>query len=368
MNALAAFEYKDQATLCEWIEKRHFELLESCTISTLSETYLGVYANRPTSWLAVMARNPNLKMVEAITHEESRSLVRVPAMRRSKFIAPSSLAREMFLSTKADLSTHHWRLEDVGLGVEDYFRLLPKVKAHAQDSPIKPKDLAKSLSLDSSAARALINVATYMGELVRIPSQRPWSNQWGYAPPETRLSLVNNETSELKSKIINKYIEHYGPVSLSDVAWWTGFTKQEVHSLVNSLGCVEIASDMWMTCANAEQFLQLKHQTKSNSNQLRFLPAWDPLLMGYSPQSIIRDYLKLNEVGAYDSSGNGKPVVFEGAKAIGCWQSKLIKSKRYMWIEQSLVDKFSDQERLHISAKAWADRIDVEYLSNAPEK
>ncbi|WP_052189100.1 DNA glycosylase AlkZ-like family protein [Vibrio nigripulchritudo] len=366
---MAAFGINtDQTTLCDWIEKQHFELFETCSISTLSEAYLGVYANRPTSWLAVMARNAKLEMDVAIGEEENSSLVRVPAMRRSKFIAPTSLAVDLFLSTQAALSSHHWRLEDVGLTVEDYFRLLPEVKAFASGCPIKPKDLAKCLSIDSSAARALINVATYMGELVRIPSQKPWSNQWGYAPPEARFSLASQDKSVLRSKLIKKYIEQYGPVNLDDIAWWTGFAKQEVHSLVKNLDCVEIAEGMWMTCANADQFLHSSHQIKPSGGQIRFLPAWDPLLMGYSPQSKIRDYLNLNEIGAYDRSGNGKPVVFEGAKAIGCWQSKLVKSKRYMWIEQSHICKFPNLEKLHESAEAWARRIGVEYLSEVPEK
>ncbi|MDW6003513.1 DNA glycosylase AlkZ-like family protein [Vibrio mangrovi] len=352
--------------LCRWLEKNHFEIFDNSSISEMSEAYLGVYANRPTSWLAILSRNSNLDMNTAIASEEECGLARVPAMRRSKFIAPLKLANQLFYATKSSPESHEWRLTDVGLTMGDYQRLFPKILLLAKEKAVKPKDVAISLSIQPAEARALINVATYMGDMVRIPSTSPWSNQWKYAPAPTSFGHDNSDMDTVKISIISRYIDHYGPVTTNDIAWWTGFKKQEIASLLPSINAIEVDSGIWMTKSKIEQFCCLEKENGTESREVRFLPAWDPLLMGYAPDSLVRTCLNLQQIGAYDSSGNGRPVIFLGSRAVACWQIKVVKSKRYMWIDKSGDSITNELDIIEQAAKEWAKRIDVIYLSDAP--
>lgn len=353
--------------LAEWIMSEHFERFEDSDLAEITEAYIGLYSTRPTSWLAVLARNRRIERTKVISMEDNSDLVRIPGMRRSKFLLPQSLAAMVFGATRLSLANHEWRLRDVKLTLADYWRILPSLTELTTGSPVRLQDIKNGLGLSGPQARACTTVATYDGALIRIPSSNPWSNRWLYAAAPSGL-LQSDDTpidrEKLQLDIASRYIQNYGPVSVDDLAWWLAISKKTARSLLERTGAYEIGSGIWLSANRKDKFEQFISRAGQHlATGVRFLPAWDPLLMGYAPGSRQRDCLGLNQIGGYDAAGNGRPVVLIGSRAVTTWNSMKSGSKRLISLNLShVVGK--ERKELQESALAWANQIGALY---APE-
>ncbi|WP_237388095.1 DNA glycosylase AlkZ-like family protein [Xenorhabdus sp. Sc-CR9] len=350
--------------LAEWVISEHFERFERATVKEVAEAYIGVYSNRPTSWLAFLARNNNVERTKVISMEADPELVRIPGMRRSKFLLPQSLAATVFGATRLPLVNHEWRLRDVGLTLADYRKILSELTEFTISAPVRLKDIGNAFGLTGPQARAYVSVATYDGVLIRIPPPNIWSNRWLYAAPPNGLLQSNDTllTSEwLLQDIAARYIKHYGPVTIDDLAWWLSISKERSRLLMESSMACEIGNGVWISITRQELFEQCISKTAQNLNtDVRFLPAWDPLVMGYAPGSRQRICLGLDKIRGYDAAGNGLPVVLMGARAVATWGMKVNGSKRSIQIDLSNVAG-KEQEAIQGAAFIWANRIGAFY-------
>lgn len=332
--------------LREWIVSEHFERLSDATVAQIAQAYVGVYSARPTSWLAVMARNRNLDRKTVLAMENLSDLLRIPGMRRSKFLLPGELAAKVFAATRLPLANHEWRLREVGLGLGDYRRLLPTLVAFSNGVSVRLQDIASALDLPAPQARAVTSVAAYDGALVRIPAANQWSNRWLYSAAPNGLLPGDGEPLDrdhLLREIAGRYVEHYGPVTVDDLAWWLSVSKETASTLLHACSASHVGNQMWHSqagLARLERFLG--HAKAPTTGQIRFLPAWDPLVMGYAPGSRQRDCLELERVGGYDAAGNGRPVVLIGGRAVATWNTAAKGSKRFISVNASTL---ADQER-----------------------
>lgn len=353
--------------LSEWIISEHFERFKGATVKEVAEAYVGVYSTRPTSWLVFLTRNNNIARTKAISMEADPGLVRIPGMRRSKFLLPQSLAATVFSATRLSLANHEWRLRDVGLTLADYRQILPDLTEFTTSAPVRLQDIGNALGLTGSQARACVSVATYDGVLIRIPPPNIWSNRWLYAAAPSELlqsndTLLTNEW--LLQGIAVRYVEHYGPVTIDDLAWWLPVSKEKSRWLMENSRACEIGGGMWISITRQKLFEHCISKTAQKLNtDVRFLPAWDPLVMGYAPGSRQRICLGLDQVGGYDAAGNGLPVVLMGARAVATWDMKVNGSKRSIQIDLSNVTG-KEQEDIQKAASIWANRIGAFYDPN----
>ncbi|MBJ7223903.1 MULTISPECIES: DNA glycosylase AlkZ-like family protein [unclassified Brenneria] len=354
--------------LAKWIAVEHLERFSNSTITEISQAYAGIYSSRPTSWLALMARNGNVKRDEAIAMETDPGLVRIPGMRRSKFLLPHTLASKVFGATRLPLASHEWRLTEAGLTLDDYQRILPDLIEFTRCSPVQQKDIGYALGLVGSQIRACTTVATYQGVIIRTPPANPWSSRWLYvAAPDSLLSFEDKPSNreQLLREIACRYIEHYGPVTVGDLAWWLGVSKGNARLYIEGAGAYEIGAEMWISASKRDRFQQYISCADQHSGaEVRFLPAWDPLVMGYAPGSMQRDCLGLNQIGGYDSAGNGRPVVMIGARAVATWRTIAKGGNRSIWIDLSQVSDH-EQKILKEAASVWTNRIGtLQYQEN----
>ncbi|ABE53919.1 hypothetical protein Sden_0629 [Shewanella denitrificans OS217] len=351
-------------SLAQWIVSEHFERFSEATVVDMAEAYVGLYSNRPTSWLAFLARNQSSELTTAIAMETAPSVVRVPGMRRSKFLLPQSLAATVFAATRLALIKHEWRLQEVGLTLADYQKMLPELIEITSKGPVQLKDIGAALGLIGSQASILTTVATYDGALIRVPSSNLWSNRWLYvAAADEFLSALelNMDLEKCQQAIADRYIEHYGPVSIDDLAWWLAVSKKTARALIAGSGAKEFLPGMWISPTRQERLeLHISHPSKAPSTEVRFLPAWDPLLMGYSPGSQQRQCLGLDLIGGFDSAGNGRPVVMLGGQAVATWKSSLSGSKRSISLEHTHCSE-NQRKVIEAATSVWAEKIGVNY-------
>jgi DNA-binding MarR family transcriptional regulator len=358
MNMINPVSEVDQNILNAWLYRKHFEQLTEVDTLTIISHYLGIYSSQPTSWEAILARNPQISKLQVIDAENSGDLIRVPGMRRSKFLMPLDLGEMIFSATRLDISKHEWRLREVGLSVDDYQAQIPSILELTKNTSQSQRQIAKQLNIKSELVRAMIQVALYQGFLLRVPSDNEWSNLWQYqATPKAIIAKfdTNQTTNDSFYKTIaNQYVENYGPISTKDLAWWLDISqKQAKQFLTNSDEC-EISEDYWLSKHELNDFLNFKQVLEDET--IRFLPAWDPLLMGYAPQSQARMCFGLEGPIAYDQHGNGKPVIMIGNRCVANWYIKKDKKERQLFLEIDAL-KSNEREKVRGEARNWAVRI-----------
>lgn len=343
---------------------RHVTELAGATVADMARHFLGIYAARPTSWMAAMARNTGLSQEEAVAMETDPVLLRLPGMRRSKFLVPEELARPVFVAPKLPLDSHEWRLKNVGIDLDTYRKYRAALIAQAADAPQRLVDLRKELGLNAEVLRAMVTVATYEGVLMRSAPPNAWSSRWLYhAAPAAGLDSDTYRDTALR-RLAQCYIRQYGPVRKADLAWWLGVSDRLADSLIAQAGAVELVNGLWIDSSERTVIeARLNAQYSTGLDDVTFLPAWDPIAMGYAPRSPQRLALNLEQIGGYDPAGNGLPVVLYRGRAVTTWRTRLMNKKRILEVD---TDGLEGKTRNAVVAagQKWALRIGI---TNASE-
>ncbi len=349
-------------SLIAFMMSEHFDQFSAATVREIAESYVGLYASRPTSWLAALARNKTLNKDDAIAMEVAPALLRVPGMRRSKFLLPQVLAKQVFDATRLPLEAHEWRLKEEGLTLATYRKLRTPLRKMTQDAPVRLKDIKEALSLSGGKSRAVVAVATYEGVLVRSPPPNVWSNRWFYraAPAVFSDTLVSPaKVKTLQRDLAKRYIRQYGPVSEDDLAWWMGIAKGLARDLINAAEATEVLANLWLDPSRSSAFESRAEVPEDvTTDDVRFLPAWDPMMMGYAPGGLHRGALRLEDIGGYDASGNGLPVVLINGRAMTTWRTMLDGKTRLLSVDLTTLER-DIRPVIEAAAEAWAKRIGV---------
>lgn len=345
--------------ISKWIVSEHFEKMKNLNLKEISTLYVGIYSNRPTSWQVVMSRNPNITLEQAVSMEESEYLIRIPGMRKSKFIMEKDLANKVFNAFKLNCSKHEWRLKEGGVNLEKYKKLIGKIKKHTRDEAKSLESIRKDLDIDKESIRAIVNFATYNGDLLRVPTKNIWSNRWIYKSVPTSFWDVDYKLKEIKEDLVERYLYQYGPITIKDLSWWMNIGKKESYSMLKNTNSKYIGNNFWIHTKKYEKFKDFKIK-EENLNEYRFLPSWDPILMGYSPDSIQRESIGLNDINGYDKSGNGLPIIMLGNKAIATWKIRKKGNKR---VFETDLSHFENTKKTDIdyAISKWCEKLGVEY-------
>lgn len=198
--------------------------------------------------------------------------------------------------------------------------LLPQVKHLLQGFSDRERKIILSRTL-----RGL----SYEGLVCHTEPTGPW-----YHFKENTFTSVQNwlkgkkindiDEQDAKRKLALKYISGYGPVTVADFAYWTGLkvanAKRIFEDIKHELVQVKIRDTKgtyWITVGEAEA---LASTLESTGYPIRFLPEFDPLIMGHKNKSRILDetyrkyiFLRLADVA---------PVFLLNGRVAGTWNYK----------------------------------------------
>jgi len=138
--------------------------------------------------------------------------------------------------------------------------------------------------------------------------------------------LSEMEELHAKEQMVRYYLSSYGPVTFTDISWWTGFSKGDVKRILgvlkNDLISVEISgisgSHMMLSSDNES----LNSVEVSKKSQVHLLPALDPYLMGFKDRQRFLD--DTHSAWIYDRSGNATNAILVNRRIVGIWD----------WIDQ----------------------------------
>jgi len=171
----------------------------------------------------------------------------------------------------------------------------------------------------------IVNLMCDQGLLMRGRSDKGWkSNTHTYYVfsdyfPEMDLNAV--DPAQARETTVKQYLASYGPVSVKDISWWSGFTLTEVRRILQVMARetteVEIPELKGTYVILAADIAALECFEPSSQPAVNLLPALDPYLMGYKDRERYLDYKYYEMV--FDRSGNATSTILIDGRVAGVW-------------------------------------------------
>lgn len=264
---------------------------------------VGVYGTAPTCFLSALARVPDLTLDGFNDAISDRKLVRIRAMRYSVYTLSADLLPIVAAATKRltrKMNPYRKRLGDRYEGLAD------RLEAALSDGPLAAADIRSRIDPDGELGElfsVFIGMAAADYRIVRTITTGSWrSDRYLYARWRDWLPDVDPESidpSDAMRLLLESYVAAYGPVTLDDVRWWTGWNKAETLEVAEGIDLSQSGTAL------------------ADLDGLRLLPVWDVLLVAYRNRERFLDpgYSPL----VYDRFGNATSVVFDRGEVVGQW-------------------------------------------------
>ncbi|MGW2026130.1 winged helix DNA-binding domain-containing protein [Streptomyces decoyicus] len=309
----------------------------------VADAVVGLHASDPaTVHLAACARlaAPDPAEVERALYDEG-SLVRMLCMRRTLFAVGAALAPVVASSTARAIAAKEragmvkwvtegapgWderRLADVEA------RTLAALRAHGEAtaaqlaaevpdlrdtivvSPGKPYQATVSVS-----SRILRTLAAE-GRIRRGRPRGGWtSSTFRWRPGTAFAELPAPPAPEARAGLARRWLASYGPGTVEDLKWWTGWTLTATRQALAAIGAVEVDLDDGARGVALPDDLE---PVAAPEPWAALLPALDPTAMGWKARDWYLDPAHVPRL--FDRSGNIGPTVWWCGRIVGGWAQR----------------------------------------------
>ncbi|MFC9974063.1 winged helix DNA-binding domain-containing protein [Spirillospora sp. NPDC127200] len=314
-------------------------------VAAIARSLTVLHATDPaTVFLSVAARTATAAPadVERALYDD-RTLLRMLAMRRTMFVAPTELVPVLQASCADALAAKQRRaysrfLEQDGSipdvpswwsAVEkDTHRLLldlgeatgaqlsaaePRLRTKVDPSP------GKSYSKPTSITTWVLVTLGCEGLIVRGRPNGSWiSSQYRWAPIEAWLpgGVPRVPADRARADLVRAWLRSFGPAPVSDLKWWTGWSLGDVRKALALLEVAEVELEGGGTGLVLADDLEPVPET---GPWAALLPALDPTPMGWQERGW---FLGDHGPALFDRSGNIGPTVWWGGRIVGGWAQR----------------------------------------------
>lgn len=310
-------------------------------ITDLVDDLVALHAtDAATVYLSVVARRPSTTVAEmAETLYDSRALVRMMGMRRTVFVV-SGAAAPVVQHSSADAVAVRIRralvaeLEPVVAGADAWLAALEDAvverlttggdataTALARDEPRLTTRIGDPDGRYGAVA-ITSRVLTVLGTQGRIVRGRPgggWTGTrytWSAASRWFPDGLPRLDAPTARVALLHRYLDRFGPVTVTDAAWWTGWSLTDTRRALAALAPEEVDLDgggTGLVLPGADPV----PDPPTGAPAVALLPALDPTPMGWKD----RDWYLPPDLRAplFDRSGNIGPTVWCDGLIVGGW-------------------------------------------------
>jgi Winged helix DNA-binding domain len=331
---------------------------------SLAERLVGLHATDPaTVYLAAAARlqEPTVEAVDWALYDD-RTLVRTLCMRRTLFVQPVALVPIVQAAvTDALVPAERKRtirmIEENGFA-RDGARWLREVEKKTLEA-IEARGEATGTELAQAVPRLRKQIpygegkkwAGKMGMTTRVlfllsceqrvvrgrPEGSWTSTRYRWAPMSARIpdGFSSLKPDEARAELLRRWLAAFGPGTVPDIKWWTGWSLGQTRQAVAALDTVEVELDdggVGIVLAEDEA------PVRSPKPAAALLPSLDPTVMGWAERDW---YLGPHRPAVFDTSGNAGPAVWWDGRVVGGWIQR--KDGEIVW--RLLEDIGADGER-----------------------
>lgn len=333
--------------------RRHHLAQPADDLLAVARDLCGLHSSDAASvMLAVRARVAGVQVadVEQALYDD-RSLARILAMRRTMFVVPTEhVALFHAASTRGQVPAQRrvnlryvtgadvvpagadpagW-LADVGDRTVAALAARGEAVATeiAQDVPelsiqipvAQDKPYGGTIGLST---RVLFLLATE-GRIVRGRPRGSWlSTQYRWATMTDwfggRVDVDALDEDGARATLVDRYLRTFGPATLDDVVWWTGWTKTATRRALTAAGVQDVVLDGAPGLAATGDDLDDAPPDRDR-HWVALLPALDPTVMGWRHRDVYLDPA-LRPV-LFDRNGNAGPTVWVDGRVVGGWAQR----------------------------------------------
>ncbi|MGH9027289.1 MAG: winged helix DNA-binding domain-containing protein [Acidimicrobiia bacterium] len=273
---------------------------------------------------------------------DERSLLRVLAMRRTLFVTPVVGLPVIHAACSRALAEREHRasvqrIEKAGIA-DDGDDWLGRVKAAAL-AALADRGEATAAELSAAVPELRRQIphgvgtnwegSTSVGSLVltvlsaeaRIARGRPrgtWlSNQYRWVPMERWLpdgvADFDLPTVDAQADLALAWLASFGPGTMRDLKWWTGWTMADTRRAIAAVDAVEVELEAGGTGFVLAGDLE---PIGRPDPWVALLPALDSTVMGWAERDW---YVGDHAPTVFDSAGNASPTVWCDGRVVGAW-------------------------------------------------
>jgi hypothetical protein len=336
---------------------------------------VALHATDPVSvYLSTLARmtEGDVAAVQQALYQD-RSLVRMLGMRRTMWVVPVDLVGVVQTAATRDIAVRERRrlLQRIAPAVtgdvdawltdvqESTLRaLLARGEATAAElSTDEPRLRTSVLMAEGKKYEAWTNITTWVlnqlsmeGRIVRGHPRGSWvSSQYRWAPLESWLPGGFGEWSvaDARVELIRRWLARFGPGTVADIRWWTGFTAAEVKRALADIGPAEVDLDGTAGLVLADD---LEPVAVPEQPDAVLLPALDPTPMGWQRRDW---FLGGHAPVLFDRSGNVGPTVWWQGRVVGGWAQRKDGDVAYRLLEDIGSDGVAAVEKAGAQLAEW---------------
>jgi hypothetical protein len=300
---------------------------------------VALHATDPaTVYLSLFARCPalSLKDIAQLMYDE-RALVRMLAMRRTLFVVPQEYVGVVHHAASLDIAAQQRKrliqmlrtiptdpelpadldswLGSVETSVEQALARRGTATA-AQLSTDEPRlrtalvpDTGKKWDVKRNITSQVLVMMAAEGRMVRCEPRGSWTSRaHTWQPASAWWPDGIEEVPDPRARLLELYLRRFGPVTLTDLQWWTGWTLATTKKALAPLETVEVGCGLVMADDAVPE--------QPGKPTAALLPALDPTPMGWKERDW---FLPSDWQPLYDRNGNIGPTVWWGGEIIGGW-------------------------------------------------
>jgi hypothetical protein len=271
---------------------------------------------------------------------DDRSLLRVLAMRRTMFVAPVDTATVMLAACSQDVAARERRkllglIEEAGFAAGDAEGWLAAAEdtavaalAHhgeatatelAAEDPRLSAVLVLGVGTKFEARQKVISrVLTVLGAQGRAIRTRPngsWTStqfRWAALDRWQPLAASEQPPAAARADLARRWLSAFGPATLEDLRWWTGWTLGATRAAAAANETVEVDLD------GARGIVLRGDEAPTDPVEpwAALLPALDPTTMGWQERAW---YLGEHAPQLFDRNGNASPTIWWDGRVVGGW-------------------------------------------------
>lgn len=307
---------------------------------------------------------------------EDRSVLKFLGMRRTMFVVPRDLAAVInSAASRAIAATERQRtiqmLEGAGVAA-DVEAWLAEVEAETA-ATLDELGAATAAELTKRVPRLRVQIAFGEGKKwagkvgvstrmlfllsaeARIIRGRPrgtWlSSMYEWVPMERWLGerLADPPLAEAQAELVRRWLGTYGPGTLRDIQWWTGWTLAATKAALAAVGALEVPLDNgtgYVLPADIDE-------TADPGPWVALLPALDTTTMAWKERAW---YLGDLERRLFDTAGNAGPTVWVDGRIVGGWSVRPSGEVVYQLLDDVGQESAVAVEKEAARLDAWVNR------------
>lgn len=307
---------------------------------------MALHSTDPSSvYLAALARmaHPSIEAISKALYDD-RTIVRHHAMRRTLWVFTPAMARWAHAACTVAVAANEWKrlarmAQDSGIATDgaawatvataDALAALTSMgTATARQLGKAVPQLTEKLQITVAGAnvaiggahtRLLLNLG-FEGAIVRGRPNGSWTNSeypWSVTEEWIRGGLVGEDVDSGITELARNYVGRFGPVTLADLQWWTGWTAGTTRRAMAAIGAVEVDLDDGVGWVLPDDLDAPAHEP-----WLAFLPALDSTTMGWKQRSWYLGDLAAFGGPVFDRNGNAGPTIWVDGRVVGGWAQR----------------------------------------------